>query len=76
MLEWLIQNPNINPLESLWQDMKIGVHRESPYNLTELELFWKEECAKISVIRCAKLVETYTQRLTAEIAVKMWSTKY
>uniref|UniRef100_A0AAZ3R0B4 Uncharacterized protein n=1 Tax=Oncorhynchus tshawytscha TaxID=74940 RepID=A0AAZ3R0B4_ONCTS len=41
-----------------------------PSNLTELELFCKEEWEKISVSRCAKLIETYPKRLTAVIAAK------
>ena len=31
------------PVENLWQDLKIGVHRYSTSNLTEIELFCKEE---------------------------------
>ncbi|CDQ99641.1 unnamed protein product, partial [Oncorhynchus mykiss] len=42
------------------------VHKCSPSNLTELELFCKEEWEKMSVSRCAKLIETYPKRLTAQ----------
>ncbi|MCJ8736209.1 hypothetical protein PDJAM_G00256240 [Pangasius djambal] len=76
VLEWPSQSPDLNPIENLWRDMKIAVHRRSPSNLTELELFCKEEWAKLSLSRCAKLVETYPKRLAAVIAAKGGSTKY
>uniref|UniRef100_A0AAZ1Y062 Uncharacterized protein n=1 Tax=Oreochromis aureus TaxID=47969 RepID=A0AAZ1Y062_OREAU len=57
-------------------DLKTAVHKRCPSNLTELELFCKEEWARISVSRCAKLVETYPKRLAAVIAAKGGSTKY
>uniref|UniRef100_F6Z3Z6 Fizzy-related protein homolog n=1 Tax=Xenopus tropicalis TaxID=8364 RepID=F6Z3Z6_XENTR len=76
VLEWPSQSPDLNPIENLWQDLKTAVHKHCPSNLTELELFCKEEWARISVSRCAKLVETYPKRLAAVIAAKGGSTKY
>ena len=76
MLEWPRQSPDLNPIENLWKDLKIAVHRRSPFNLTELEIFCKEKWAKISLSRCAKLVETSPKRLAAVIAAKSGSAKY
>ena len=76
VLEWLSQIPDLNPIENLWHDMKIAVHQCSPRILTELEQFSAEELANIAQSRCAKLVETCPNRLTAVIAVKGASTKY
>ena len=76
VLKWSSQGTDLNPIENLWQDLKIEVHRQSPSNLTELQLFCQEEWTNISISRCAKLVETYTKRLAAVIAAKGGSTKY
>uniref|UniRef100_A0AAZ3NZF8 Tc1-like transposase DDE domain-containing protein n=1 Tax=Oncorhynchus tshawytscha TaxID=74940 RepID=A0AAZ3NZF8_ONCTS len=76
VLEWPSQSPDLNPIENLWKELKTAVHKCSPSNLTELELFCKEEWEKISVSRCAKLIETYPKRLTAVIAAEGGATKY
>ena len=78
LLEWPGQSPDLNAIENIWKDLKIAVHRRSPSNLTlnlKLERFCKEEWAKKSVCRCAKLVETYPKRPAAVIAAIGGSTK-
>ena len=44
--------------------------------MKELEQFGLEEWAKIPVAICAKLIETYPNRLAAVIATNGGSTKY
>lgn len=50
--------------------MKTDVHRHPLCNLTEPELLYEVEWAKLSVGRCVKLVETYLKGLAVVIAVK------
>ena len=75
-LEWPSQSIDLNPIENLWKDLKIAVHRHSPSNSTELEQICKEEWEKIPKFRCAKLIQTYPRRLEALVAAKGASTKY
>ncbi|KAG2465867.1 TCB1 transposase, partial [Polypterus senegalus] len=76
VLEWPSQSPDLNPIEHLWRDLKMAVHRRFPYNLMELERCCKEEWAKLAKDRCAKPVASYSKRLQAVIAAKGASTKY
>ena len=71
VLAWPSQSPVLNPI-----DLKTAVHKWSTSNLTELEQFCKEEWSNIATSRCAKLVETYPNRLKAVIKAKGGSTKY
>ena len=75
VLECSSQSPDLNPIENLWSDLKIAVHKSKPFNLKDLEQFCKEEWAKIPVVRCDELIETYCKPLAAVIAEK-GSTKY
>ncbi|KAG2466461.1 TCB1 transposase, partial [Polypterus senegalus] len=76
VLEWPSQSPDLNPIEHLWRDLKMAVHRRFPSNLMELERCCKEEWVKLAKDRCAKLVASYSKRLEAVIAAKGASTKY
>ncbi|KAG2456474.1 TCB1 transposase, partial [Polypterus senegalus] len=76
VLEWPNQSPDLNPIEHLWRDLKMAVHRRFTSNLMEPERCWKEEWAKLAKNSCAKLVVSYSKRLEAGIAAKGVSTKY
>ena len=76
VLELPNQSLDLNPIENLWSDLKIAVHKRKPSNLKELEQFCLEEWAKIPVDRCGRLIETYEKPLAAVIAAKVVSTKY
>ena len=49
VLEWPSQNPDGNPIENLWLDLKIAVHQHSPRNLIELEQLCTEDWANIAI---------------------------
>ncbi|KAG2463316.1 TCB1 transposase, partial [Polypterus senegalus] len=76
VLEWPSQSPDLNPMEHLWRDLKMAVHRRFPANLMGLERCCKEEWTKLAKDRCAKLVALYSKRLEAVIAAKGALTKY
>ncbi|KAG2469549.1 TC1A transposase, partial [Polypterus senegalus] len=76
VLEWPNQSPDLNPIQHLWRDLKMVVHRRFSFNLLELERCCKKEWAKLAKDRCAKLVASYSKRLEAVIAAKGASTKY
>ncbi|KAG2459621.1 TCB1 transposase, partial [Polypterus senegalus] len=76
VLEWPSQSPDLNPIEHLWKDLKMAVHRRFPSNLMELERCCKEEWAKLAKDRCTQLVASYPKRLETVIAAKGASTKY
>ena len=70
VLEMPSQSPDPNPIENLWSDLKIAVNKRKASNLKDLEQFCKEEWAKIPVVRCGKLIETYPKRLGDVIDAK------
>ena len=47
VLDWPSQSPDLNIIENLWCDLKRAAHARKPSNLTELEMFCKEEWSKI-----------------------------
>ena len=76
VLEWPSQSPDLNIIENLWCDLKQAVHAQKPSNLTELEMFSKEEWSKIPSTRIQTLIGSYRKRLEADISAKGGSTKY
>lgn len=76
VLEWPSQSPDLNIIENLWDDLKRAVHARHPSNLTELEMFCKEEWSKIPSSRIQTLIRGYRKRLEAVIFAKGGSTKY
>ena len=61
---------HLNPIEYLWRDLKIAVHRRSPSNLVKSLPILHVKIALVLSSHCAKLVETFQKTLTVDIAAK------
>ena len=57
VLEWPSQNPGLNPIATLWAELKKRVRARRPTHLTQLHQLCQEEWAKIHPTYCGKLVE-------------------
>uniref|UniRef100_A0AAZ1XIP8 Tc1-like transposase DDE domain-containing protein n=1 Tax=Oreochromis aureus TaxID=47969 RepID=A0AAZ1XIP8_OREAU len=68
-------NPEFNPIQRLWTNLKMAVQRCFQSNLMELERFCKDEWKQLPNNRCAKLEALYS-RLEAVIAAEGALTKY
>ena len=76
VLEWPSQSPNLNPIENLWKELKIKVHKRNPQNLGEHKTIRQQEWEKMNSDFCNKLTSNYCNRLTAVIANNGHATKY
>jgi transposase len=76
VLEWLLQSPDLNPIENVWTELKKPVRARRPTNLTQLHQLCPEEWVKIHPIYCGKLVEGYPKRLTQVKQFEGNATKY
>ncbi len=61
------QSPDINPIENLWKELKIKIHKRAPRNIQDLKTVCLEEWTKIPPAHCERLVCSYRKRLEAVI---------
>jgi len=73
-----VQSPDMNPIEHVWQVMKVQVNKRlvHPKNAQELKIALLEEWEKIDIGLINHLIESMEDRVQALLAVKGGSTKY
>jgi transposase len=52
VLKWSSQSPDLNPIDNLWRELKLGVATLQPRNLNDLEKICKEEWDKLLSFKC------------------------
>ncbi len=67
-------NPDLNPIEHPWKDLKTAVGRKHLTNLNDLEQFAKEEWSSTEEER--KLIHAYQKRLISVNVSKGGASKY
>ena len=63
VLPWPSHSSDLNPIENLWQDLKLRVHSGRPKNLKELEAYALERWEKIPKNTRLNLVISYRKCL-------------
>ena len=70
VMEWPSQNPDLNPIENMWDYLKDRARARKPKNREELWKYAQEEWDKIPQSYCAKLVDSMPKRCQEVIAAK------
>ena len=68
VMDWPSVNPDLNPIENMWDYLKTRVKARKPKNKAELWQYAQEEWAKIPQSYCQKLVESMPGRCEKVIA--------
>ena len=75
VLERPSQSPDLNPVQNLWKELKTAVHKRSPSNLTELQLFYRKNGQEFSLWVC-QTDRDKPQETEAGTAAEGGATKY
>jgi transposase len=78
VLPWPPQSPDLNPIEHLWEYLKVklGEYEKPPSGMLELWERVKREWNKIDAAVCQNLIESMPRRVAAVVKAKGGYTKY
>lgn len=76
VLEWPSQSPDLNPIETLWNDVEKVIKEEKPTNKLQLIAVIKRAWQSIPVDRCERLIDSMPRRCAAVIKNFGYATGY
>ena len=76
VMEWPAQSPDLNPIENLWQQMKVTVGKHSPRSMDELFENIEAAWASISNDTLEKLINSMPNRIRQVIQAGGGFTRY
>lgn len=76
VLDWPAMSPDLNPIEQIWQLLKVKVKARNPSGIPALKTIIQEEWDAIAAPVCEKYVKSMSRRLQAVINAKGAHTKY
>lgn len=76
LLPWPAQSPDLNPIETLWNDVEKGIKAKKPTSIPELIRVISETWEAISVQRCERLIDSMPRRCEEVIRKFGYATKY
>jgi transposase/arsenate reductase-like glutaredoxin family protein len=76
VLDWPGNSPDLNPIENLWQQLKVHVGKKKPTSLSHLKDLIKEAWSQIHSSKCQSLVESMPRRIQSVMLNHGYPTKY
>ena len=70
VLLWPLMSPDLNPIENLWIELKVGINCWSPKTLLELECVTIEGWKKIPEKTCSNLIKNFRKWLQKVIKMR------